>query len=512
MLSAGQAALLSWSIPPAATFALALTALVYLRGWILLRRAGVPFVPPWRAASFGAGILSLWVALASPVDVFSGFLLTAHMLQHMMLMMLAPPLILLGAPLIPLVRGLPIFAGREFAGPFLNWRAANRVGRVLTHPIVALLLMGVVMFAWHTPRLYELALASGTWHEVEHACFFFTSVIFWWPVIQPWPSQAQWPRWAMVPYLLIADLQNTVLSAILVFSDRVLYPSYIAEPRLFGFAAQPDQVAAGAIMWVIGSFAFVVPAVVIAVQCLQSQSARTVSMPASPRKRARASAPPKLLQSFSAHRLLRSRFSGRAMEFGSFLLLFMVAGLVWAALSSSPSDDDDLAIRSQQQSGHFAIAVFAPNGELETGPVTFNVLVQDRNTQEALLDAKVDLTAQAAGDSQAGAAVEATSGSENKLLQSAQLNFATAGDWTVNISVRRDSEAANFSLPIQLVKAAGEGNYPWSYLLLLAFAGILALAYIYRHHVPKASRLPDSAGKPVKDKAVASLSSHVDTR
>ena len=86
--------------------------------------------------------------------------------------------------------------------------------------------MGVAMFAWHTPALYELALRSSAWHQVEHACFFLTSLIFWWPVVQPWPSRARWPRWAMVPYLLIADLQNTALSAILVFSDRVLYPSY----------------------------------------------------------------------------------------------------------------------------------------------------------------------------------------------------------------------------------------------------------------------------------------------
>ena len=123
-----QAVLRSWSIPPAATFAIVLTALVYLRGWWLLRRAGSPDLPPWRAVTFLLGLLSLWVALASPMDVFNGFVLTAHMLQHMLLMMVAPPLILLGAPLIPMVRGLPIFAAREFAGPFLNWSVAKRVG------------------------------------------------------------------------------------------------------------------------------------------------------------------------------------------------------------------------------------------------------------------------------------------------------------------------------------------------------------------------------------------------
>ena len=221
-----QAVLRSWSIPPVATFALVLTALTYLRGAWLLRRAGYPYLPAWRIGSFVLGLFSLWFALASPLDTFSGFVLTAHMLQHMMLMMVAPPLILLGEPLIPIVRGMPRFAAREFAGPFLNWPLAERIGLALTNPVVALLLMGVVMFGWHVPGPYELALRSSSWHQVEHACFFFTSIIFWWPVVQPWPSRAQWPRWAMVPYLLIADLQNTALSAVLVFSDKILYPSY----------------------------------------------------------------------------------------------------------------------------------------------------------------------------------------------------------------------------------------------------------------------------------------------
>src|SRR5208283_6204462 len=98
-------------------------------------------LPPWRAITFLAGFFSLWVALASPMDVFNGSVLTAHMLQHMVLMMIAPPLILLGAPLIPMVRGLPIFAAREFAGPFVNWSVAERIGHALTNPVVASLLM-----------------------------------------------------------------------------------------------------------------------------------------------------------------------------------------------------------------------------------------------------------------------------------------------------------------------------------------------------------------------------------
>jgi putative membrane protein len=262
-----------WSLPPAPTLAIEVAAILYLRGWWCLRMAGVPFVPAWRAVAFVSGLLTLWIALASPIDAINSLLLTAHMLQHMLFLMVAPPLILLGAPLVPIARGLPSVA-RELFGSIAKAPAAEQVGRVLTNPVTGLLLLGIVMFAWHTPILYELAIRSDALHEVEHASFLFASLVFWWPVVSPWPSRAHWPRLAMVPYLLVADLQNTALSAILAFSDRVLYPSYAAVPRFFGLSALDDQVAAGAFMWVAGSVGFIVPAIVIAVQCLSTSSRR----------------------------------------------------------------------------------------------------------------------------------------------------------------------------------------------------------------------------------------------
>jgi len=478
-----QAVLLSWSVPPAATFALVLTALVYLRGWVLMRQAGVPFVLLWRAVSFLLGLLSLWIALASPLDTFSGFVLTAHMLQHMMLMMLAPPLILLGAPVVPLVRGLPVFAAREFAGPFLNWRVANRVGDALTHPIVALLLMGTAMFAWHTPRFYELALASSSWHEVEHACFFLASLVFWWPVIQPWPSRTRWPRWAVVPYLLVADLENTALSAILVFSDRLLYPSYDAVPRLFGFSALHDQAAAGAIMWVMGSLAFVVPAIVIAVQCLQNN--RRPAQVASARKQGPSSfdGVVALSQRLSfGGGFLRRRLSGRRIEAISFLLLFAVAGSCLAHLASGSSDDDSQVFRLRQPSSPFTISIFAPAGDLDAGRSDFSVLVQDRNSPEVLRDATVALRAEQAGNPHKAQWVRATTeDSENKLLQSASLNLPDKGDWTLDIAIEHGADRADFSLPVHVVKPAASISFPWSYVVLLAFLAILLFTCLRRH-------------------------------
>ena len=495
MQSVFQAALRSWAVPPAATFAIVLSALVYLRGWWLLRRAGVPFLPPWRAVSFLSGLFALWLALASPLDVLNAFQLTAHMSQHMVLMMVAPPLVLLGAPLIPIVRGLPIFAAREFAGPFLNWPLAQRIGNALIHPVVALLLMSLAMFAWHTPALYELALRSSTWHQVEHACFFLTSLIFWWPVVQPWPSREQWPRWAMVPYLLVADLENTALSAILVFSDRVLYPSYSAAPRLFGFSALDDQAAAGSIMWVIGSLAFIVPAVAIAVQCLSRKPLPEAFAPPRRRETSRWDA---LWSSGikSVSGFAKARWKGARAEAVTFVVLFAVAGFCFARLlSGGGSDDDDLALRFQAASGPFAVAVFAPTGNLALGPSPFSVLVQDRNTQEVLLDSTVDLTARPSADPQGQPSTVRASyqDSQNKLLQTVELDLPSAGDWTMAVAVHRDSQSAEFSLPISVAKAETGFEFPWSYLVVLVFAALLSVVYFRRHRAPIARGLPMSS-------------------
>jgi putative membrane protein len=505
MPSPAQAALLSWSVPPAATFALALTAAIYLRGWLLLRRAGVPFVPPWRAASFLLGLLSLWVALASPFDTFSGFLLTAHMMQHMTLMMVAPPLLLMGAPLVPLVRGLPVFAAREFAGPFLNWRVATRLGNALIHPAVALVIMGAAMFTWHTPRLYELALASGSWHQFEHACFFIASLIFWWPVIQPWPSHSQRPRWIVVPYLLIGDLQNTVLSAIFVFSDRVLYPSYATTPRLFGLSALADQVAAGAIMWVMGSTVFLIPAIFVAVQCLSSRKSSPVAVTRQESQSLDAVfAVGRRL--WFAPRMLRSRFGTAIVEAITFVVIFAMAGICLVALASRGSDDDDVALRTSQVSGPFVVSVFALPGDLDAGSSGFSVLVQDRDSLQVVQDANIELQAKQPGASQSVARVRASSDdSENKLLQTAEVELPSAGNWTLTVRVAHDHTDAEIALPLHAIKPDGGVGFHWPFGIFIVFGAILLFSYWRRHAGPGRDR-PSPAMATANDQGAAKLS------
>lgn len=254
-----MAALASWSLEPGLLALLVATAACYARGFRRLHRAQPLRFARWRLSAFCAGLTSVYVALASPLDAFSGLLLQVHMLQHWVLMMLAPPLLLLGAPTAPLLRGLPEGVRRNALGPLLSSTGLQRAARALVHPVTGWLALAAATWLWHLPAAYELALRSEAWHELEHACFFGTALLFWWPVVLPWPARSPWPRVAMIPYLVLADLQNTAFSALFAFSDRVLYASYATAPHLADGSALSDQAAAGALMWVLGGIAFLVP-------------------------------------------------------------------------------------------------------------------------------------------------------------------------------------------------------------------------------------------------------------
>jgi putative membrane protein len=263
-----------WDVPWGVTAALVATAIIYVRGWLQIRRTRPDVFPAWRMVAFLGGVVAIFVAVASPLDTFSESLLFMHMAQHFVLMSIAPPLMVLAAPVVPMLRGLPRPVIRRVLRPLFATGLLHPVGAFLTRPSVAWIAMNAAYLGWHIPKAYEFALASEGWHNFEHACFLFTSLMFWWPVIAPWPWRQQGSRWLLLPYLLLADLVNTGLSAFLCFSGRLLYPSYGAIPRLFGLSALNDQIAAGAFMWVMGSTVFLVPAILITMQMLSPRRTR----------------------------------------------------------------------------------------------------------------------------------------------------------------------------------------------------------------------------------------------
>jgi cytochrome c oxidase assembly factor CtaG len=141
--------------------------------------------------------------------------------------------------------------------------ALRRFAHWLVTPAIAWLLMNLGYLAWHVPAAYDLALENETIHGLEHLCFLGTSLLFWWYILRPWPAEKRHDDWGAIIYLAFADIVMTMLSGFLTFCDRPIYPYYVAHPNPFGIPVLEDQVLGAVIMWVLGSFAFLVPAVLI---------------------------------------------------------------------------------------------------------------------------------------------------------------------------------------------------------------------------------------------------------
>jgi putative membrane protein len=253
------------------TLALILLTLVYLMGWYRLRRSLPNVLSVWRLVAFVGGVFCLWLVAGSPLAALDHQFLTFHMLQHLLLMTLAAPLILLGAPAITLLHSLPwSFVGRILM-PVLRFAPVQTLGRMVTHPGLCWLASTVVVIGWHVPALFEIGMQSELWHEVEHASFFAAGILFWLPVVQPWPSVARWPRWGVPLYLFLAALPCDALSAFLTFCNRIVYPHYLSPAHYF-LDPMSDQECAGALMWFWVTVAYLVPAVVVTIQMLSTRS------------------------------------------------------------------------------------------------------------------------------------------------------------------------------------------------------------------------------------------------
>jgi len=256
---------------------LAAVGALYLRGWWLLSLRMPARFDPRRLAAFAGGLAAVGLALVSPLETLARSLLQAHMAQHLLLMVVAPPLLWLGAPVAPLLLGLPRRLRRR-AALALAARPIRRLTGWLAQPALAWAAFVTAFWLWHIPALYDLALRSDGWYHVEHASFFVAGLLFWRPVILPWPSRPVWPRWAMLPYLLLAELQNASLAAILTFADRVLYRAYEALPTAGRLSALEDQSLAGVIMWVPGSLPFLLPVIWLVLHLSTPQQA-TLPLP-----------------------------------------------------------------------------------------------------------------------------------------------------------------------------------------------------------------------------------------
>src|SRR5713101_5422060 len=268
----------SWPFDPVLVLSLLFTGSIYLRGWFALRQHAHRRWHPGQPIAFAGGLIAIFLALASPIEPFAALLLQVHMVQHLLLMMVAPPLLWLGAPLFPCLRGLPRSVRVFWVAPLLSSPSLRRLFGRLTHPLTALPIFVAATWLWHFPPAYELAVRSSEWHYVQHVCFLGAAFLFWYPVVRPYPSWPCWSPWLLLPYLIVADLSNTILSVLFTFSTRVLYAYYAEVPRLAGISVLEDQSAAGVLMWVPGSVAFLLPLFGICIRLLCRPEADKATM------------------------------------------------------------------------------------------------------------------------------------------------------------------------------------------------------------------------------------------
>jgi len=209
----------------------------------------------------------LWTALASPLAAAVHRLLTAHMVQHLLLMTIAPALILLADPLKALRCALPPWLAQSLARIF-RVSPLPQIGKLLASPIVCWFASAAALMGWHIPVVFSLSFESPALHQFEQLTFVLAGFLFWWPVIQPWPAAYTWHRWLLLLYLFLATLPCDILSAYLTFCDRVVYAPYLHAPHADPFSALQDQEFAGALMWTCVTLIYLVPALILTVRLL----------------------------------------------------------------------------------------------------------------------------------------------------------------------------------------------------------------------------------------------------
>jgi len=258
------------------TLILVLTAVIYLRGWLSLRASALKGTSGWRAFSFLFGLFLIWAAMASPIADLDHELLTVHMLQHLLLMTLAPPLIWLGAPVGPALESLP---KRSMKSPARSWqsRAGKRFAESMGNPKFAWLAACAALVGWHIPTFFALGMRSASWHLFEQLSFLVTGLMFWLPVVEPSTGESRQDL-SMILYLFFATLPCDILSGILVFSDRVAYPMYFSSSHLFGFSPLVDQQCAAALMWTCVTVVYLVAGAILTMRLLSPRALSQVSL------------------------------------------------------------------------------------------------------------------------------------------------------------------------------------------------------------------------------------------
>ncbi|MGH9457363.1 MAG: cytochrome c oxidase assembly protein [Thermoanaerobaculia bacterium] len=259
----------TWTFDPLVLSLLGIAAVLYARGAMRSRAAR-----PWHVVSFGAGLLTIFIAQISPLDALSDVLFSAHMAQHELLVLVAAPLVVMGRPLVVFLRGLPTRAS-DAAVRAMRRPAAVRLWRVMTGPFNVWLLHGIVLLVWHARPLYEGAIRNEAIHFLQHAMFLGTAVLFWWALVHGRYGRLGYGM--AVLYVFATAAYSGALGALVTLAPRLWYPLYDARTRAVGLDPLQDQQLAGLIMWVPAGIILIIAGLAFFAAWLGAMEARHAS-------------------------------------------------------------------------------------------------------------------------------------------------------------------------------------------------------------------------------------------
>jgi cytochrome c oxidase assembly factor CtaG len=260
---------MTWPAATLAPFALlsAGTSVVYFHGWHKLRVHPGCSIPLWRRVCFPVGLFLIWLAANSPLAALDDELLTAHMVQHLLLMTIAPCLILLSRPKMPLLHGLPVGFVRAVVGPVSRTRLAHYIAAQWGRPVLCWVASIGVLLLWHVPLAFNAALKFEFLHMIEHGSFLAAGFLFWSPLVPSHRSHDS-ATWSLVLYLFLATLPCDILSGFLVFCDRAVYSAYLTRQHFSNWSVLDDQQCAGALMWTSITILYLLPAAALTIRLL----------------------------------------------------------------------------------------------------------------------------------------------------------------------------------------------------------------------------------------------------
>jgi putative membrane protein len=273
-----QALLLSWDLRAELILVLILAGSVFGLGWWRIRSAQEQrpghrwLATGWRLAAYLGGLIILGVALMSPIDVLGGHLFSMHMIQHLLLVMIVPPLLLIANPLPFYMWGLPAMVRRGVGRALSRGSAFRRGLYALTGPGLIWMAFVAIFLGWHDPNAYNAALRSDLIHDLEHLTFFGAAMLFWWLVVRAGPRLRSLSRGLRIGLLLAAVPVNMAAGVAISFAGQPVYTYYETVPRPWGLTMMQDQMLGGVIMWIPGSMMYILAALILIAGLVQAEA------------------------------------------------------------------------------------------------------------------------------------------------------------------------------------------------------------------------------------------------